>query len=75
MGKGGVPLELHVLFLGVAVGGENVKKWCDNQEKKFFRDNVVQVLIPFQEGYRGLLKFYVNFEEGVSLCEKGKNFF
>ena len=51
-----------------------MEKWGDHQEKKFFIDNAVQALIPFQEGHRALLKFYAHFGEGVSLCEKGRNF-
>ena len=30
------------------LGGANVEEWGDHQEKKFFIDNAVQALIPFQ---------------------------
>ena len=73
-GEGGAALELHVLYLVLLLGGANVEKWGDHQEEKFFIDNAVQALIPFQEGHRALLKFYAHFGEGVSLCEKGRNF-
>ena len=56
------------------LGGVNVGKWGDRQEKKFFIDNAVQALIPFQVGHQALLKLYVHSEEGISVCEKGKNF-
>ena len=45
MGKSGTPMECHVLFLGLLLGGANVKGRDDNQEKKFFIDNTVQALI------------------------------
>ena len=38
-------MECHVLFLGLLLGGANVKGRDDNQEKKFFIDNTVQALI------------------------------
>ena len=44
-----------------------MEKQCDYQEKKFFIDNTVQVLIPFKERHRGLLKLHVQLGEGVSL--------
>ena len=66
-GKGGTSLEYHVLFSGLLLGGANVEKQGDYQEKKFFIDNTVQVLIPFKEKHRGLLKLHVQLGEGVSL--------
>ena len=38
-------LECHVLFLGLLLGGANVERQGDNQEK-FFIDNTAQALIP-----------------------------
>ena len=35
------------------LGGANVEEWGDHQEKKFFIDNAVQALIPFQGGTSG----------------------
>ena len=60
-------MELPVLFWKLLLGGENVEKWSDHQEKKFFTDNAVQVLIPFQGGHRGLLKLYVHLGEGIRI--------
>ena len=51
-GKGGVPCECHVLFLGLLFGDANVEKRGDNQEKKLFMDNTVRTLIPFKERQR-----------------------
>ena len=40
------PLEYHVLFLGLLLGGANMEGPGDNQEKKFYIDNTAQALIP-----------------------------
>ena len=41
-----MPVECHVLFWGLLLGGANVEGRGDNQEKKFFIDNTAQALIP-----------------------------
>ena len=41
-----MPLECHVLFLGLLLGGANVERRGDDEEKKFFIDNTAQALIP-----------------------------
>ena len=42
--KGGAPLEYHVLiFLGLLLGGANMGKRGDDQERTFFLANTVQV--------------------------------
>ena len=51
-----------------------MEKWVSHQEKKFFRDNAVQALIPFKEGHRGLVKLYAHLREEVPVWEKGINF-
>ena len=66
-GKGRAPLECHVLFLGLLLGGANVEKRGDDQEKKFFMDNIVQALTGFKERHWGLLKLHVQSREGVSV--------
>ena len=38
-------MECHVLFLGLLLGGANVEKRGENQEKKFFIDTTGQALI------------------------------
>ena len=45
-GKSVTPLECHVLFLGLLLGGANMEWPGDNQEKKFYIDNTAQALIP-----------------------------
>ena len=43
-GGGGAPLEYHVLiFLGLLLGGANMEKRGDDQERTFFLANTVQV--------------------------------
>ena len=39
-GKNGTPLEFHVLFLGLLLGGANVERRGDNQEQKLLIDSV-----------------------------------
>ena len=41
-----MPVECHVLFWGLLLGGANVEGRGDDQEKKFFIDNTAQALIP-----------------------------
>ena len=36
-GKSGMPVECHVLFWGLLLGGANVEGRGDNQEKKVLR--------------------------------------
>ena len=45
-GKSETPLECHILFLELLLGGTYVERRGDNQEKKFFIDNTAQALIP-----------------------------
>ena len=44
-----------------------MEKRGDDQEKKFFMDNIVQALIGFKERHWGLLKLHVQSREGVSV--------
>ena len=44
---------------GLQLGGSNAGKWVDHQKKKFFMNNSVEALIPFNEGYQGPLKLHV----------------
>ena len=36
-----------------------MEKWGDHQNKKFFGNNSVEALIPFNEGHQDLLKLHV----------------
>ena len=41
------------------LGDPNAEKWSEHQEKKFFINKSVEVLIPLKEGYQSLLKLHV----------------
>ena len=44
-----------------------MEKRGDDQEKKFFMDNIVQARIGFKPRHWGLLKLHVKSREGVSV--------
>ena len=74
-GKGGVPCECHVLFLGLLFGDANVEKRGDNQEKKLFMDNTVRTLIPFKERQRPIETTCTIMGGSIGVeKKKGKNF-
>ena len=57
------PLECHVLFLVLLLGGANV----DNQEKKIFMDNTIQALISSKGRHGSLLKLRVQLGDRISV--------
>ena len=61
-------------LLSAIVGGTNIKKWGDHQEKKFSIDNTAQAPIPFKEGHRSPPKLFVHLEEDVLVWEEGRYF-
>ena len=50
------------LFFCWEIQDPNAEKWSEHQEKKFFINKSVEVLIPLKEGYQGLLKLHVTLE-------------
>ena len=60
VGKVGVlEIACAFFFFWFLLGDPNAEKWSEHQEKKFFINKSVEVLIPLKEGYQSLLKLHV----------------
>ena len=62
VGKVGVVEIACTFFFCWEIQDPNAEKWSEHQEKKFFINKSVEVLIPLKEGYQGLLKLHVTLE-------------
>ena len=72
VGEGEVLLEVHVYLFGrIVVGKFKCGKMGDHQRKKFFINNSVEVLIPFNKEHQVLLKLPV-FGVGVGGSSVGE---
>ena len=63
MGGGGGGRRNCICLFGemCSGGGSDAEKRSNHQNKRFFMNNSVEALIPFNEGYQSLLKVHVPF--------------
>ena len=68
-----VACTLVYTFIGLQLGGSHPKERGDHRKKKFFINNSVEALIPFNEEHQDLLKLQVllGWEWGDRVRDKG----